>query len=224
MRDKRSEAGFLQSKAAILLSAFLFAQAAAFYGFSRSEEIAVKRPLSEVPAQFGAWQMVEEGVVEKEILDVLRADEVLTRSYSKRSGSESASLFVAYFKTQRTGQSPHSPKNCLPGSGWVPSASDTLQIGIPGVPQPISVNRYVVSKGDSKSLVIYWYQSRDRVVASEYTAKFYVVADALRHNRSDTALIRVVIPVRGNNTEAAQGEAVDFIQSFFSPLRQYFPA
>jgi EpsI family protein len=95
---------------------------------------------------------------------------------------------------------------------------------VPGRPDPIEVNRYVVAKGDQKSLVMYWYQSRDRVVASEYKAKLYVMADAVRYNRTDTALVRVVLPIIDNDVERSNKAAEDFIRSFYAPLRQHFPA
>jgi EpsI family protein len=217
-----SGSGFLRSTAARVLTLVLVGQAVAFYAFSRTEIIPASRSLAEVPHRFAAWELREEGAVEPEIMEVLKADEVLTRSYASPSHQLPAHLFVAYFKSQRTGRAPHSPKNCLPGSGWVPSKSDVVSIPIDGR-QPISVNRYVIQRGDAKSLVYYWYQSRDRVVAGEYTAKFYVVADAIRYNRTDTALVRVVVPI-ANDTETAEKAAVEFVQQFFNPLRQHFPA
>jgi EpsI family protein len=168
--------------------------------------------------------MQQEGVVEQEIQDVLKADELLTRSYTNANVGYGAHLFVAYFRSQRTGQSPHSPKNCLPGSGWVRLVSDVVPVPIAGRAEPIEVNRYVVGKSDQKSLVMYWYQSRDRVVAAEFKAKFYVVADALRYNRTDTALVRVVLPIVNNDIDGSTKAAIDFIQSFYAPLRQHFPA
>jgi EpsI family protein len=105
----------------------------------------------------------------------------------------------------------------------VPSVSDVITTDIPGR-GPIEMNRYVVARGDQKSLVLYWYQSRDRVVASEYKAKVYVIADALRYNRTDTALIRVTVPIVENNVDGAQNAALDFVRSFYAPLRQHFPA
>jgi EpsI family protein len=86
------------------------------------------------------------------------------------------------------------------------------------------VNRYVVAHGDERSLVMYWYQSRDRAIASEYTAKFWVVVDAMRLNRTDTALVRVVVPIVNRDEAAADKSAADFIRSFYGPLRQYLPA
>ena len=214
---------FLNSTPARTLTAFLLIQAGTFYGFSRNEVIPENTPLAALPRQLDSWTLLEEGVVEKEIQDELKADELLTRSYVNGNTPVAAHLFVAYFKSQRTGRAPHSPRNCLPGSGWVPSVSDTVTMAIPGR-APIQANRYIVQKGNNKSLVYYWYQSRDRVVASEYTAKFYVVADAIRYNRTDTALVRVVVPINGDDSAAAERLGQNFIQSLFKPLRQHFPA
>lgn len=211
------------SRAALILTILLLAQAAVFYGFSRGELLPQHRPLAQLPVQFADWTMIQQGVIEKEIQDVLRADDYTTRMYGKKPGSL-ASLFVAFFETQKTGQAPHSPKNCLPGSGWIWTVSDQIDIVIPDANRTIRVNRYIVQKGEQKSLVLYWYQSRDRVVASEYSAKVYVVADALRYNRTDTALVRVEVPVIEGNNQAATRIAVDFVQAFFMTLRGFLPA
>jgi EpsI family protein len=130
---------------------------------------------------------------------------------------------VAGFRTQRTGKAPHSPKNCLPGSGYVPISSGELTIDV-GRPAPISVNRYVVASGSRQDLVLYWYQSRDRVVANEYKAKFWVMRDAIRLNRTDTALVRVIVPLENRNDAQAQATATDFVRSFYSTLLDYLPS
>ena len=98
------------------------------------------------------------------------------------------------------------------------------KVSLEGRAEPIEVNRYVVQKGDAKSLVIYWYQSRDRVVASEYSAKGYVVYDALRSNRTDSALVRVIVPVINNDSDKAMAAATDFIRATFTPIRRQMPA
>jgi len=216
-----SQLSFLKSRPAIVLTVFLVAQCSLFYGFSRGETIPATHPLSDFPTQVGSWHMVQQGVMEQEVKDVLRADDYVTREYD--SSTQTANLFVAFFKSQRAGQTPHSPKNCLPGSGWVWTVSDTIPVNIAGRGN-IEINRYIVSKGDSKSVVLYWYQSRDRVVASEYRAAAFVAWDALRYNRTDTALVRVVVPVLNNRETEATATGVEFIQSFFNTLRQFFPA
>ena len=213
----------LRGRSAVILTVLLLSQAAIFYGFSRGEKTPVYRPLDQFPTALGSWQMIQQGVMEPEVKDVLRADDYITRFYGNKDTHKAANLFVAFFKSQRAGQAPHSPKNCLPGSGWIWTVSDTIPIQIPNHSEPVRVNRYIVQKGAEKSLVLYWYQSRERVVASEYMAKVYVVSDALRYNRTDTSLVRVVVPVQDKDEQGATDNAVSFVQAFFDPLAQFLP-
>jgi EpsI family protein len=212
---------FLKSTPALVATVFLLAQAAMMYSSIRTEVIPESRPLASVPANLGGWQLKQEGVVEQEVQDILKADDLLNRVYS--SGPRDAGLFVAAFRTQRTGKAPHSPKNCLPGSGWEPLSSGETSIDV-GEGAPIVVNRYIISHGNDRALVLYWYQSRDRVVASEYRAKFWTVADSIRLNRTDTALVRVLVPVVDRDEDRAANTAVEFVRSFFGTLRGYLPA
>lgn len=213
---------FLKSTPVRVVTLVLVLHAVLFYTLSHGEAVLLVRPLAEFPKQIGDWHMIQEETLDRETMNILKADDYLTRDYVSPSSSDAVNLYVAFFKTQRTGQTPHSPKNCLPGGGWVPSVSAMVDIPIPGRPAPIRVNQYIVSKGPSRDVVMYWYQSHGRVVASEYTAKIYVVADALRYNRTDTALVRVVVPVTGSDDDAVR-LAREFIVSFFTPLAQFLP-
>lgn len=110
-----------------------------------------------------------------------------------------------------------------PGNGWTEVNASEVQVDA-GIGAPIPVNRYIVQHGDDRSLVLYWYQSRDRAVAGEFKAKFWVIADAIRYNRTDTALIRVIVPIVDRNVDAAQQTAVGFIRATFPTIRQFLPA
>jgi EpsI family protein len=215
---------FNLTRAGQILSVILIAQAATFYGLSRAEVVPPSPPLAGLAKALGNWTTIQEGVVEKEVQDVLKADDTMTRSFVSPGFQAQVGLFIAAFRSQRNGKAPHSPKNCLPGSGWVQNEQGFATLQIPGRAEPIEVNRYVVQKGEAKSLVVYWYQSRDRVVASEYSAKGYVVLDSLRDNRTDSALVRVIVPVINNDTDKAMAAATDFIQSAFTPIRRQLPA
>jgi len=216
--------GFFRQRSVLVLTVVLLLQAVAMYGFRRQEVVPDHQELQGLARQLGNWTATEDFPIDKETMDVLKADDTVNRNYVNYSARSSANLFVAFFKSQRAGQTPHSPKNCLPGTGWVPTINDIVHLDVPGR-GTIEVNRYVIQKGDAKSLVLYWYQSRDRVIASEYKAKAYVVADALRYNRSDTALVRVVMPlVPGQPLENSEKVAADFIRSFYQPLRDRFPS
>jgi EpsI family protein len=217
-------AGLMSSKSFVILSAVLLGQAGMFYGFSRNEKIPHRLPLADFQVAGTPWKLVQDLQMSQDELDVLKADDVLSRLYRDDKTGYIATLFVAFFDTQRTGKAPHSPKNCLPGSGYVPTTNDIIEIPIPGQAQPLEANRYVVTRGDSQSVVLYWYQSHNRTVASEYWAKYYTVTDAIRYNRSDTALVRIVVPVADGNTQKAIDTAVSFAVSFFPQLKQYLPA
>ncbi len=212
---------FFKSTAVQVVSLLLLLQGSVVYSSIRQEYIPTSRPLAEVPRQLGSWQFLQEGVVDAETMAVLQADDTLDRTYT--DGKVAANLFVAGFRSQRSGKAPHSPKNCLPGSGWLPLDDRIISIDS-GRGVPIEVNRYVIAHGDNRSLVLYWYQSRDRAVASEYKAKFWVVADAMRYNRTDTALIRVVIPIQNKDEVTAQRAAEAFVKSFYSTVLGYLPA
>jgi len=214
---------WITNKYASALTLALFLQATLFYAASRGERVPATQPLDLLPAQLGDWREVQNYPVEQEIRDQLKADDLLNRLYADTALQADAGLFVAYFKTQRTGQSPHSPKNCLPGSGWEPEATGFLDVAVEGQPEPIRINRYVVSHGDEKSVVLYWYQSQRRVISSEFSAKFWLVMDSIRYHRSDTALVRVTVPVTNSGQDAATQVGVAFVRTVFPMLKTYLP-
>jgi len=213
----------MRSKHAGALTVVLMVQAPLFYTASRGEKVPAGQRLDLFPAQIQTWRMLQDYPIEPEIRDQLKADDMLSRSYGEPGSRVGLNLFVAYFKTQRTGQAPHSPKNCLPGSGWEPEATGYLDIAVQGRPRPVRINRYVVAHGEEKSVVLYWYQSQRRVIASEFAAKFWLVMDSIRYHRSDTALVRVTVPVVHNDEGGATRLGVGFVERVFPVLNGYLP-
>ncbi len=212
---------FFNSLPVRVASLVLILQGGLLYSSIREEVIPSSRPLADVPRTLGQWQFVQEGVIDKESMAVLQADDTLVREYAK--DGVQANLYVAGFRSQRTGKAPHSPKNCLPGSGWTPLDDREVTLDV-GQGQVIPANRYVITHGDYRSMVFYWYQSRDRAVAREFKAKFWVMADALRYNRTDTALIRVIVPIINKDEAAAERQATDFVKSMYSTVLDYLPS
>lgn len=209
----------LRSKFVYSLTLVLVIQAALFYSASRGEATTLAAPLSGFPTTAGNWKLLQEGVIDKETQDVLKADDTMTREYAGPEGD--ANLFIAFFKTQRQGQSPHSPKNCLPGSGWQPSESGRIDVPVEG--GTININQYVVSKGEAQDVVFYWYETQGRVIADEFAAKFYLISDSIRKHRSDTALVRVVVPITNGQTAQAEKVGTDFVKAFYPVVKGYLP-
>ncbi|MGA2039674.1 MAG: exosortase C-terminal domain/associated protein EpsI [Bryobacteraceae bacterium] len=207
-----------------VVAVLLLLEALAFYAFaSRRETAPTVEPLVLFPSVIGDWLIYRDFPIDKEILDILKADDTLNRFYVNQSTRQLAGLYIAYFQTQRYGQAPHSPKNCLPGSGWEPVQEDFIFLRVPGWDAPIKVNRYVVQHGEEKSVTLYWYQSHNRVIAAEYAAKFWAVADSIRYRRSDTALVRIMVPVGPAGIDVAERTGAEFVQAVFPALLHQLP-
>jgi EpsI family protein len=204
--------------AALIVSAAIFLQAR-----GRNEIFPPRLPLQSFPTQLSDWTGTDIAI-QKDVLEVLGPGDFLLRVYQNPVEKQPfVDLFIAYFPSQRTGDTIHSPKHCLPGSGWLPVESSRVTLSLPGH-SPFPANRYVIAKGDSHQLVIYWYWAHDRGVASEYWAKFYLVADSMRMNRSDGALVRITTPMySGETAEAAQQRLFPFAGDVAPLLDNYIP-
>lgn len=204
--------------ALLMLSTALLLQAR-----GRQEFIPPREGFASFPDQLGNWTGTDIPIP-PETLAVLGPGDFLQRDYQKTMAENPpVGLFLAYFPSQRSGDTIHSPKHCLPGGGWFPLESSVINISLPG--QGISpVNLYLVANGDQRALVIYWFRSRDRVLASEYAARFYLFADSLRFNRSDGSLIRVstLLPPQ-ESVAAAQVRLISLLTMVTPVLDRYIP-
>ena len=194
---------------------------------NRAEEVPLRIALSLFPMQLGEWQGVQRPPFTQRVLEVLGLDDYLTRYYQNRS-RDVVDLYIGYWRSQQQGGAIHSPQNCLPGSGWEPVSQGILTFPDPRTPgaPALSVNRYLIRKGTERQLVLYWYQSRGRIVGSEYWSKIYLVLDAARYNRTDAALVRLVVPVADGSPEAearAESQAIGFANEILPALGAFLP-
>jgi EpsI family protein len=208
----------------IILSALFLAAAGVISYASRPEIVPIRESLSGVPMKIGTWQGQDLPEMDSQVMAVLGVDDYISRVYHNE-GLIPASLYIGYYQSQREGDTMHSPLNCLPGAGWNPMKRGHIKISVDGNSQ-IEINQIVIQKGIEKQVVLYWYQSHGRVVASEYWGKIYTVLDALRTSRTDAALVRVVCPVIGSKPAAeisAEQSAQDFVKTLFPLLNQFLP-
>src|SRR5882724_6272536 len=168
----RTEEGLLRFGIAAVL---MLATALVLQAHSRSEFFPSRASLSSLPSQIDVWTGTD-SVLDQQTLDILGPGEFLVRDYQNASAPQTQpepwiNLYIAYFPTQKAGDTIHSPNHCLPGAGWVPTSREKIQIARPDG-SSFPVNRYVVSKGGDHQLVLYWFQAHGRAVASEYRAKY----------------------------------------------------
>src|SRR5438309_2121600 len=177
-----------------LIAAFLLLTISLKAWLNKTPAVPLRKPLLEFPMQIGNWQMTSTAQLSDDVSGILKADDYMLRQYRDPSG-HAIDLFVAYYKVQAAGESMHSPKNCLPGSGWTPVVNDRVFMKNDDDGKPVEVNRYVIENGNDRALVLYWYQENGRIIASEYWGKFYLVWDAMRTRRRDGAIVRLLIPL-----------------------------
>jgi EpsI family protein len=210
----------------VLLSLCLLLGAGVIAKASRTEIVPPRQSFASFPTMIGQWQGRDTARLTPEELAVL-GDEYLSRVYFA-SPQSMAGLYIGYYESQRQGDSIHSPLNCLPGAGWQPLSKSYLAIPISDAGRTITVNRYVIEKGLERQVVLYWYQSHGRVVANEYRSKILMVYDAMRLNRSDAALVRVITGYMSSDGDQGEQEAhrraVDFTKQMFPLLDKYLPS
>lgn len=207
---------FLTTLTLLLSTAFLLRTR------NSAETIPAHQPLQSFPRSLRDWTSVDVPITQ-DVLDVLGPGDFLLRDYANGTHQPKVSLFIAYFPSQRQGDTIHSPKNCLPGAGWTPLRSDRVTLDLAGH-APFEANRYLVARGQSQGLVLYWYWAHDRAVASEYWAKYYLVADSIRMHRSDGSLIRLsteLLP--GERIESAQARMLALGSNVVPVIENYVP-
>ncbi|GAC1416749.1 MAG: hypothetical protein NVS9B15_02990 [Acidobacteriaceae bacterium] len=192
------------------------------------DRVPASRPLNEIPMHI-AGRSGTEVPLDPEVLQVLGKGIFLDRLYDSPKGSTipgaaaPVSLFIGYFPTQRTGQSIHSPQNCLPGAGWTFVTSGLTDLTDPSG-RKYTVGEYLISDGRASQEVLYWYRVHGRSVANDYKAKLYTLADSIRYSRTDAALVRVITPLLpGEDKLQAHNRAVGFAEQIVPMLPAYIP-
>jgi len=194
------------------------------------DRVPPSRPLSELPATIGTLTATDI-VLDPEVLEVLGKGIFLNRMYLPEAGVPAADLsartpiglFIGYFPTQRTGQSIHSPQNCLPGAGWTFESSGVTEL-TDDAGGKYSVGEYLITDGRSTQEVLYWYQMHGHSIASDYKAKLYTLAESIRYRRTDAALVRVITTVDpSEGVLQAHLRVVSFAERIIPLLPAYIP-
>jgi EpsI family protein len=206
---------YLKDRSLLVASGLLLAQIGLYYGMPVKEQIPAVSPWSEFPNEFAAWRSVSETSIEPEVLATLQPDDYLQRTYVSTTRDAVVSFLIVYFRTRRSGHAPHSPQWCLPGSGWKDVSARVVTLAMPGQANPQPVNEYIVQKGTERLFVVYWYHQGSHAVANDVVAQLYALPEMIFHGRTDTALVRIIVPVAGEQTDRARADAFQFARDSF---------
>lgn len=205
-----------QGYAALLLLGAALAGALAVG--QRDEYIPPRAGFESFPLTLGEWRGRGE-MLESIVLDELKLDDYILADYRSPDG-QTVNFYSAYYGSQRSGASAHSPRSCLPGGGWRIESHSKINIA----PGSTPVNRFVIRKGEYRQLVYYWFKQRDRIITNEYAVKWYLLWDALTRNRTDGALVRLITAVApGEDLERGDQRLQAFAKLAVPPLVKYVP-
>ena len=188
---------------------------------SHGDEVSPKKPLSTFPKVVGEWVGNEERF-DSRIYDILGVDDSILSSYRTSDGRQ-IQLYIGFYQSQREGDIIHSPKNCMPGSGWNITQTSIEELNLSRANHgKIKVIKLVLEKGVQKSVVLYWFQFRGRIISSEYRQKIFLVWDAIFKHRTDGSFVRLIAPVLQSEAETTR-YMKKFAQQLFPILEEYLP-
>lgn len=202
----------------LLLSVILLIFAIYINFFQIQKEISLKNPLHEFPLYWKGW-VGKDSYFDEEILDKLKVDEYIMREYS--NGKDRFSLYIGYYKKQTENSQIHSPKHCLPGSGWYKISQQVRSLMIGG--EKINFVEAVYAKTDYKEMFIYWYKMKDKFITNEYILKLYMILNSLKYRRNDAAFVRISSPVQ-DNIDQTRKMLENVIKDFIPILKQFTPS
>ncbi|WP_206057440.1 VPLPA-CTERM-specific exosortase XrtD [Nitrincola schmidtii] len=201
----------------LVMVTLTFVFALGVQAFDRRDESApVNISLAAFPDRIDDWRG-SHGNIDTRTIEVLQLTDYLMMNF-ERENEPLVNFYVAYYASQRKGVSPHSPRVCIPGGGW--EIADIRRTYIDDIP----VNRVIIRRGLESQLVYYWFQERGEPIANEYVKKWNLLTDALRYNRTDGALVRVVTPFHSTEpVEVAEQRLKEFVRAAYPELVQVLP-
>lgn len=193
----------------------------AYMSTHKDRPMPLPAPLSGFPVTFGDWKLFKDSQFDQQALDMLRPTDYMSKRYTRRDGAM-ADIYVGYHDGARQSGGIHSPRNCLPGSGWYEVSSRQVKIALPGN-KDLDAVIAVYQHGTSSELLLYWFQVGGTAVSNEYAMKIQEVLNSVRYRRRDAAFVRIMVPITGSQDKAIS-EAEDFLKAAHPSLRQYLPS
>ena len=210
-------------KRAISASALMIFTALCLVYLSQGESLVPNKSLSTFPKQVGEWSGKEDWF-DQRIYKALGVDDSFLATYTSPRGQK-INLYIGFYTSQREGDLIHSPKNCMPGSGWEITHSSLEELSVPNTsPDKIKMIKLTLEKGVQKQTAVYWYQSHGRFIASEYMQKIYLVIDSITMHRTDGSFVRLIAPVADGAEERTLTDLKDFAKHIIPILNQYIPS
>lgn len=191
-------------------------------GVNLTEEVPPRMPFDTFPLEIGVWTG-EKDHFDNRLYEVLGVDDSILGNYRSSRG-DFVQLYVGYYHSQKKGDLIHSPKNCMPGSGWNIHQTSIEEVGDRDSGAAFKAIRLLIQNGGDQRVVLYWFQSRGRIISSEYMQKVYLVVDSIFRRRTDGSFVRLISPVHEGDAEATTQKMKEFAHELVPLLHAYLPS
>jgi len=210
-------------KRTLLASALMILTMICLNIITHSECIKLIKPFSDFPLEIGEWRGWEDRFADR-VYQVLGVHDSFLGNYRNHEGNQ-IQLYIGYYENQCEGDLIHSPKNCMPGSGWniIKSSSEELMIPHSKI-RKVRVMNLLIEKSGQRQIVLYWFQSRGRVTASEYMQKIYLILDSITRQRTDDSFVRLIAPITNSNEKISSKYLKNFAEILIPLLQEYIPS
>ena len=206
----------------IIVCILLCATTIFLHNFSKGTVVPIKQSLDNFPGTLGKWTCIETGKLPDTVEQILGVDDYINRNYQAPNG-RIINLYVSYFACME-GKGFHSPRNCMPGSGWDVASLKPLTLYIRhSEGTPVVINQMTMQKGAKQQIVLYWYHCRGRIIHSEYMEKIYQVIDSIFKRRTDGSFIRIMAPLDNGDTTFRLNNMKEFTRHVIPLLDEYLP-
>ncbi len=207
------------TKTFTIITILLIAGALTYFA-GQSERIAPNKPFSEFPLEISDWKGMTSQLDEK-VYNILGVEDYILANYRKSSG-EMVNLYVGFYQSQKEGDLIHSPKNCMPGAGWNITETGIETVSLDTTGKSMKVIKLLLQKGPEKQIVLYWFQSRGRIISSEYMEKVWLVIDSIIKHRTDGSFVRLITPVVKDEATSVN-LLKEFAQRVYPFLNEHIP-
>ncbi len=187
---------------------------------STVKPVPIKTPLEKFPRQIGDWKVVEVIPSPDSVVQMLGVTDYINYEFVNPDG-EHINFYVGYYHAVGVDGAYHSPKNCLPGGGWGIASEKKVTLPVKG--GTATVTEMIIQNGPARQIVLYWYQNRGRIIASEYWEKIYLVLDALLRQRRDGAFVRIMAPCNEDSIQTIETELKRFAAMVLEELERFLP-
>ncbi len=184
---------------------------------SQSEAIRPNLSFDEFPLDFDGWKGRRTSL-DTEVYNILGVEDYVLANYHNPQG-KGINLYVGFYQSQKEGDLIHSPKNCLPGAGWNIIDTTRENIQFAKDKRSVSVIKLLLKKGDATQVVLYWFQSRGRIISSEYMQKIWLVWDSITQQRTDGSFVRLISPV-----VESEAKTLELLNEFAKQIKPHLDA